>query len=55
MKKIGVAIFWLLIGIFTTVTGIWISKNWEQKIFLIIIGVFFIIVAISHFFNNKQK
>lgn len=54
MKKIKIAILWLLIGIFTIVTGIW-TKNWEQKIFLIIIGVFFIIVAISHFLSNKQK
>lgn len=55
MKKTGLAVLFLIIGIFTIVTGVWVSHVMEQKVFLVIIGVFFIICSVSNFLNRKSK
>lgn len=41
-------------GIFAVCTGVFVSYKVEQKIFLCIVGAFFIISAVSNWMNRKK-
>lgn len=55
MKDIGLSILLILVGVFSLATGLFLSKEFQQRISLIIVGVFFLIAAVSKFLNRKKK
>ncbi len=43
-----------VIGVFALYTGFFVSVKTEQKIFLVIVGLFFIVSAVSNWMNRKK-